>query len=175
LFFRGIIFIKREDYEKVDVCKNQKEVIMKTKGQAAMEFLMTYGWAILAAIIVIGVLAVYFRPSSLTQNSVVVTAPLYGSGVTIAAGQIQVEIQNNGGEDITTSAAALSFNSPAAGSCDAGTGVGAVSAGATQVITFANCNLAASDTVNADLSVSYTRPGTTLTLTATGSVSGAVP
>ena len=28
------------------------------KGQAAMEFLMTYGWAILAAIIVIGVLVI---------------------------------------------------------------------------------------------------------------------
>ena len=32
---------------------------MQKRGQAAMEFLMTYGWAILAAIIVIGVLA-YF-------------------------------------------------------------------------------------------------------------------
>ena len=31
----------------------------KKKGQAAMEFLMTYGWAILAAVVVIGVLA-YF-------------------------------------------------------------------------------------------------------------------
>jgi len=34
---------------------------MIKRGQAAMEFLMTYGWAILAAIIVIGVLAIYFR------------------------------------------------------------------------------------------------------------------
>lgn len=30
---------------------------MDKKGQAAMEFLMTYGWAILAAIVAIGVLA----------------------------------------------------------------------------------------------------------------------
>jgi len=59
---------------------------MKTKGQAAMEFLMTYGWAILAAIIVIGVLAIYFRPSTLTSNSVIVTAPLYGVGVAYGAG-----------------------------------------------------------------------------------------
>ena len=34
---------------------------MIKRGQAAMEFLMTYGWAILVAIIVIGVLAIYFR------------------------------------------------------------------------------------------------------------------
>jgi hypothetical protein len=33
------------------------------RGQAAMEFLMTYGWAIIAAIIVIGVLAIYFKPT----------------------------------------------------------------------------------------------------------------
>lgn len=31
--------------------------MINKQGQAAMEFLMTYGWAILAAIIVIGVLA----------------------------------------------------------------------------------------------------------------------
>jgi hypothetical protein len=38
---------------------------MNKKGQAAMEFLMTYGWAILAAIIAIGALAWFgvFRPS----------------------------------------------------------------------------------------------------------------
>lgn len=41
---------------------------MKRKGQAAMEFLMTYGWAILAAVIVIGVLAIYFRPSTVVDS-----------------------------------------------------------------------------------------------------------
>jgi uncharacterized protein (UPF0333 family) len=88
------------------------------KAQAAMEFLMTYGWAILAAIIVIGVLAVYFRPSQLTQNSVIVTAPFYGVGTTLTATTIQVEVQNNGGETVTTSAGALTVNSPAGGGCN---------------------------------------------------------
>ena len=38
--------------------KKINEVLSKSdkKGQAAMEFLMTYGWAILAAVIVVGVL-----------------------------------------------------------------------------------------------------------------------
>lgn len=35
---------------------------MKKKGQAVMEFIFTYDWAILAAIIVIGVFVVFFRP-----------------------------------------------------------------------------------------------------------------
>ncbi len=39
---------------------------MNNKGQAAMEFLMTYGWAILAAIIAIGVLSYFgiFSPGN---------------------------------------------------------------------------------------------------------------
>ncbi len=45
---------------------------MKNKrGQAAIEFLMTYGWAILAAIIVIGVLAIYFRPPLLQDDFII--------------------------------------------------------------------------------------------------------
>jgi len=149
-------------------------MVKEKKGQAAMEFLMTYGWAILAAIIVIAVIAIYFRPSNLVQNSVMVTSPFYGVGVTFSATQIQIEVKNNGGEDITTSAATLSFNSPSGGVCDSATGVGALSAGSTQILTFANCNLNAGDTVNADVVISYTRPDSTLTLPSTGSISGKV-
>ena len=51
---------------------------MSRKGQAAMEFLMTYGWAILAAIIAIGVLAYFgvFNPSRLAGSAAVLNAPL---------------------------------------------------------------------------------------------------
>ena len=49
------------------------------KGQAAMEFLMTYGWAILAAIIAIGVLAYFgvFSPGKLVGSSAVLNNPFY--------------------------------------------------------------------------------------------------
>jgi uncharacterized protein (UPF0333 family) len=148
---------------------------MDKKGQAAMEFLMTYGWAILAAIIVIGVLAIYFRPSQLTQNSVVVTAPLYGVGVTFTATQIQVEVKNNGGESLNTTAATLTFTNPTGGTCGAGSNVGVITAGTNQVITFSTCNLGTGNTVNADIAVSYIRPGSTLTLQSTGTITGKVP
>ena len=149
--------------------------MINRRGQAAMEFLMTYGWAILAAIIVIAVIAIYFRPSTLVQNSVIVNAPFYGVGTTIAATQIQVEVRNQGGEALTTSAAALSFNSPSGAACGAGTGVGAVAAGATQVITFASCTgLTKGNTLNTDVAISYTRPDSSLTLQSTGSLSGKV-
>ncbi|MCH7536208.1 MAG: hypothetical protein IH948_10800, partial [Bacteroidetes bacterium] len=94
----------------------------KRKGQAAMEFLMTYGWAILAAIIVIGVLAIYFSPNTLTQTQVFLSAPFYGIGTSLATDQIQVEIRNNGGENIrpvNTGGldARLTFNQPSGASC----------------------------------------------------------
>lgn len=47
--------------------------MMIKKGQLAMEFLMTYGWAILASIIAIGVLAYFgvFSPSKFQLNQTV--------------------------------------------------------------------------------------------------------
>ncbi len=146
---------------------------MKTKGQAAMEFLMTYGWAILAAIIVIGVLAVYFRPGQTISDQVIVGAPFYGVGAVVGADQVQVEVRNNGGEDLRITAAALSFNTPDSALCGAGAGIGDIAAGASRILTFADCDgLTGGSTVNADIAISYERPGSELTLTSTGSVTG---
>lgn len=51
--------------------------MINRKGQAAMEFLMTYGWAILAAVIVIGVLAYFgvFSPKGLTPTICTMSNP----------------------------------------------------------------------------------------------------
>ncbi|MFA4953328.1 MAG: hypothetical protein WC584_03835 [Candidatus Pacearchaeota archaeon] len=152
-----------------------KRIVKSKRSQAAMEFLMTYGWAILAAIIVIAVIAIYFRPSTLVQNSVIVNAPLYGVGTTLSATQLQVEVRNQGGEDITTTGAAVTFNSPSGASCAAGTGTGALAAGSTQVVTFGTCTgLSSGNTMSADLAITYTRPDSTLGLQSTGTISGKV-
>ncbi|MBU0467334.1 MAG: hypothetical protein KJ718_04680 [Nanoarchaeota archaeon] len=145
---------------------------MKRKGQAAMEFLMTYGWAILAAIIVIGVLAIYFRPSTLVTESAIVTAPLYAMGATISPTQIQLEIKNNGGESMITTAASVTVNTPAEGTCAAATGTGALAAGATQILNFNTCSFSAGDTVNADVEILFTRTGSELPLSSTGTITG---
>lgn len=42
--------------------------MVNKKGQTAMEFLMTYGWAILVAIVVIAVLAIFFRPGYVVND-----------------------------------------------------------------------------------------------------------
>ena len=53
-------------------------ITTKKRGQAAMEFLMTYGWAILAAIVAIGVLAYFgvFNPGRLAGPTGVISPPL---------------------------------------------------------------------------------------------------
>ncbi|MCH7536207.1 MAG: hypothetical protein IH948_10795 [Bacteroidetes bacterium] len=148
------------------------------KGQAAMEFLMTYGWAILAAIIVIGVLAIYFRPSSLTQTQVIVTAPFYGVGTTISENIVQVEVRNNGGESLQTLATgtSLSFTQPSDATCTTNWVNGTITAGGSQIVIFDACSgLAPGDTVNAAVVLSYRRPGSSLDLTSTGTLSGNVP
>ena len=154
---------------------------MHKKGQAAMEFLMTYGWAILAAIIVIAVLAVYFRPSQLSPSSVIVTAPFYGVGTTLSTTQVQVEVRNNGGEQLdldATTPASLTFNSPSGGACSSVAVIGTdpIPAGGSVVLSFGTCGttLPSGSTVNADLTVFYTRTGSTLTLQSTGTVSGTI-
>ena len=146
---------------------------MKTKGQAAMEFLMTYGWAILAAIIVIGVLAVYFRPGQTISDQAILGVPFYGVGAVVGTSQVQVEVRNNGGEDLTITDATLSFNTPNGAACNDATGTGDIAAGASLILTFGDCNgLTAGSTVNAGITISYERLGSELTLSSTGSVTG---
>ena len=75
------------------------------RGQAAMEFLMTYGWAILAAVIVIAVLASFgvFSPSKYIPTSCTVSAPWGCDKNQVKAnggvpGSIDIQLLNGGGQ-----------------------------------------------------------------------------
>ena len=76
---------------------------MNRRGQAAMEFLMTYGWAILAAIIAIGVLAYFgvFSPGKYVAGTAVVSAPFYVNAWNVQANGgngdsvVILELKNN--------------------------------------------------------------------------------
>ncbi len=76
----------------------------KKKGQAAMEYLMTYGWAILAVVIVGGVLYYYgvFEPDMPAQGCpnapVAVEANAWSYD---GDGTLRFVARNNAGEDIT--------------------------------------------------------------------------
>ena len=146
------------------------------KGQAAMEFLMTYGWAILAAIVVIAVLAIYFRPSTLVSQSTFVTAPFYALASTANSTTVQLEIKNNGGDTDTVNGFTVSVKTPSGASCAAVTGLAVqLPAGNTTVLTSGACSgLTTGSTFSADVAVTYTKQGATLQQKSTGTMAGSV-
>ena len=75
---------------------------MERKGQAAMEFLMTYGWAILAAIIAIAVLAYFgvFNPGRYTSEMCQVGAPFTCEENSVAStSNVSIFLRNGADKD----------------------------------------------------------------------------
>ena len=170
---------------------------MSKKGQAAMEFLMTYGWAILAAIIAIGVLAYFgvFSPGKLVGNQGIVNAPFNMDAFKISAlnDEISMEVTQNLGESITLLGVEAGFNStlvsPAAGLCSITSSTPGVTADAdangvadaqwtsgTKVTFVVDCTVGAGwavgDQIKSDIKVTYRKAGSSLDQQSTGSVRG---
>src|SRR3989344_6793353 len=145
---------------------------MQRKGQAAMEFLMTYGWAILAAIIAIGVLAYFgvFSPGKFVPTATVLNPPLYANSWNIVetGNLVSIEVKNNGGEaiDIQGIEFTNSNSGGTTGACDDSTDYSAaplnVGPGVPQILTV-TCTgaggLSAGDTFKADIAIEYTKSG----------------
>jgi uncharacterized protein (UPF0333 family) len=74
------------------------------KGQAAMEFLMTYGWAILVVLAAIGALAYFgvLSPEKLVPERTTFSAPFPSSeaAVVTSDGTVQVALTNNYGQKV---------------------------------------------------------------------------
>ena len=79
----------------------------KRKGQAAMEYLMTYGWAILAVVIVGGVLYYYgvFEPDLPDQGCPNAPVAVEGNAWEYDGTQLRLIARNNAGEEITVTEA----------------------------------------------------------------------
>lgn len=78
---------------------------MIKKGQAAMEFLMTYGWAILVVLAAIAALAYFgvLSPSNLLPEQTTFAAPLANidqATIDATSGNVQVVLKNNVGQTI---------------------------------------------------------------------------
>lgn len=137
------------------------------KGQAALEFLMTYGWAILSAIIVIGALGSYFYFSSSTTTNFVVAAPFYAVAASASGTTLSLEIENKGGESLDIVSIAVSDMTTCA---DNDTGFTGVTSGAA-VYTLDCGAFTSGDSYKGDVVITYQRPGSSLDLTSTGSIS----
>ena len=75
---------------------------MAVKAQAAMEFLMTYGWAILVVLIIIGALAVFgvLSPSTLLPEKCTFPVSLSCLDHTVTPTYVAVSLQNGAGRDM---------------------------------------------------------------------------
>lgn len=163
---------------------------MHKKGQAAMEFLMTYGWAILAAIIAIGVLAYFgvFSPGKYVTGSAVVNPPFYvnawnvqaladfdGDGTDDGPG-VTMELRNNGGEDYELFSVTVT-GTDAEGAIATCTYTGTplnnkIEAGKTFPLT-TDCgpaNFDAGDTFKGDVTIVYQKENSDTDLTSTGTI-----
>ena len=150
----------------------------KKRGQAALEFLMTYGWAILAAIIVIGVLAYFgvFSPGQFIPSAAVVNPPFYANAWNVdnSDSEVSIELQNNGGVDVSVTSVAIT-PSDGATDCTTDTTATPIAAGglATKAITCAGLD-AAGETFKADIAITYTKTGSTLALSSTGTITDTI-
>ena len=145
------------------------------RGQAAMEFLMTYGWAILAAIIAIGVLAYFgvFSPGKYVTGSAVSNPPYYINAWNVKEGNpgiVNLQLRNNGGEDYNVTSVLVSNTDV---DCATTSVPGTITAGQTLTINVpCDTVLTAGQTFKGDLTIKYTKLGTLnpLELTSTGTV-----
>ncbi|HLC72256.1 MAG TPA: hypothetical protein VJH37_01620 [Candidatus Nanoarchaeia archaeon] len=93
--------------------------MIQKKGQAAMEFLMTYGWALLVVLIAIGALAFFgvLNPSKFLPNSCTLTPGFACNDFKAAASDdvITIVIQNGLGDNLNSVSLNLLNSNP---SCD---------------------------------------------------------
>jgi len=137
------------------------------KGQAAMEFLMTYGWAILIAIIAVGVLWYLIgNPANLVGTRFTITDPFVKSAVAIQTTGVILEVRNGAGEQVTV-------NSVNVTSCGIYSTATPITDQALQSFTV-SCTLTTGSRFKGDVIMKYTTSASTVEQTATGSVSGKV-
>ena len=139
---------------------------MKNKrGQAAMEFLMTYGWAILVVLIAIGALAYFgvlnparFLPESCTIGPGVGCDDYKITSGAAAESTIQLLLRNGLGESLTDVDVAITgcTDSTAADGDDAWTD-GSLLGDADNGITLTTCGILNSgERVKVDITITYT-------------------
>ncbi|MGM5481396.1 MAG: hypothetical protein ACQESE_03215 [Nanobdellota archaeon] len=166
---------------------------MKRKGQAAMEFLMTYGWAILVVLLAIGALAYFgvLSPQKLLPERTTFSAPipnLDNAVVDADTNSVEIAFKNNKGVAITLPLngtvnpdAGVTCENPTVSATSGGATVTAdtttIPNGANFLMTWDCDDLTppvpeAGSKFKADLTFEYTNSETGQTITHTGTVDG---
>ena len=148
---------------------------MQKRGQAAMEFLMTYGWAILVVIIAIGALAYFgvLNPGKQAPTACTMQAGFFCEDFNIVSNGVNLVLLNSLPYDIEISY--LAFSNIRAGTvCDTTILAPPVEVKKDQKGTFVVRCSPMGTSFSGKLLVTYNRKGSTLGRSSTGSVSGPV-
>lgn len=133
---------------------------MEIKGQAAMEFLMTYGWAILVVLIAIGALAYFgvLSPQKFLPKSCIVSPGFSCEDTKVTTAGIDIILRNGLGKDLTNvGIIASGCTSDANANGDDAWNDGTLLGGAK--VTFTSCtNGAPGSRFSGSLGLSYTDP-----------------
>ncbi|MEK6876243.1 MAG: hypothetical protein AABX63_02440, partial [Nanoarchaeota archaeon] len=148
------------------------KMFKKKKSQAAMEFLMTYGWAILVVLVAIGALAYFgvlspdkFLPAKCQLPAGIACTDFKLQSGSGAANTVTVVLRNGMGFDATGVTVAVT-------DCT-GTPVAiSLANGAQQQIIDTTCGLTGGSKFSGDVNVSYTNADTGLAHKVQGSITG---
>lgn len=122
----------------------------KKQGQAALEFLTTYGWAFLVILIMIGSLAYFgiLNPTKILPNRCNFGPEFECVDYQLSrtAGDVKIKMKNNAGDPIVVSSFTVSSESTTPLSCTAPVNIGAQNVWGTAEVrdfTLTSCNIAA--------------------------------
>src|SRR5262245_42689263 len=87
------------------------------KGQAALEFLTTYGWAVLIILVMIGAITYFgvLRPSKFLPSKCVVSTEFNCDDYQIQSNVARIQLKQGIGKSIIWNSAACVFDDPVAG------------------------------------------------------------
>ena len=141
-----------------------------TKSQAAMEFLMTYGWAILVVLAAIGALAYFgvLSPQKFLPEKCFLQAGFACVSHKVETTKVTLVLLNSIGKTIT-------INSIAVGSCSGTFTDTMINEQQSTFVIGSTCsNGAQKESFKGDISIGYTEKETNLTKTAFGSLNSKV-
>jgi hypothetical protein len=147
------------------------------KSQAAMEFLMTYGWAILVVLVAIGALAYFgvlspdrFLPSKCQLPAgIACTDFRVSAGATPTTGTITIVLRNGLGFDIGDSSNPITVS---VSGCDNAATPVSISNGNTGTYALANCDVTSQQKFSGNVNVTYYNVDTLLSHKVQGTLTG---
>ena len=144
--------------------------MINRRSQAALEFIMTYGWAILVVLVAIGALAYFgvLSPDRFLPAKCTLPAGIACVDFNVGSASIDVVLRNGLGFDLEDVSIKIKGCTGSAGS-----GVNLAN-GAQGIFTVTTCGLTSGSKFSSDINLTYTNIDTTLTHKVVGSLTGRV-